>query len=153
MFLLVVCTDASSHRLVRRPSQPALALRRSLRRLVVSAGAYRPCRESHSVNRFPHSSRCGRVHLPAGRDKDRQLTLHTARARTALRSLRLWHANRASPRRGLSTVALGTLWVAPHFLAFGICSPILDRPLVSVFSSPSRAGGWRGSGAGEIAAS
>src|SRR5436309_474539 len=106
VFLLVVCTDASSHRLVRRPSQPALALRRSLRRLVAGAGPYGPRRKPCSPDRLPYSPRCGRIHLPSRRNKDRQRTLHSAGTRPPLRSLRLWHANRTSPRRGLSTVAL-----------------------------------------------
>src|SRR5215472_3281766 len=87
ILLLVVCSPANPHWLVRRPLQFALALCSRVHHLVIRAGPDWPGDELWHVVGLQDSSWHRRIHLPARRNENRQLAIHAERTRFAFGTL------------------------------------------------------------------
>src|SRR2546429_1451339 len=136
-FLLVVRTHANPDWLVRRPFEFAVALRGSLRDLVLGTGANRFGGESCSAGWLAHPSWRRGVHLSSRWVEDRQLALLGQRTRFTFRAFRFWNQNRISSRRDLGPLAFSALRLAPHVSPFGPHGSGLADSVVSNFSSPN----------------
>ena len=82
-----------------------------------------------SADHVSYAARCGRVHLPAGRDQDCEHVVRAQRARPALRSVRLRHAHGPGARRPDHPLAAGPVGLAINVSADRVCRAVVGDPL------------------------